>query len=87
MSQKPDGGQAFPRPATGNAGGGGYGVGGVEPHSPGMTLRDWFAGHALTGCISATAHPNSAGPGTTSKEDWARLAYEMADAMLAERAK
>ena len=44
-------------------------------HSPGMTLRDWFAGQAL-----ATIH---SGP----MDAVAGLAYAMADAMLAERAK
>ena len=40
----------------------------------GMTLRDWFAGQAL-----ATASLNA------SVEDCARRAYQIADAMMAER--
>ena len=51
----------------------------ITPYHPGMTLRDWFAGQALTGL--------------TASDNWgsvmsmARYAYELADAMLAERAK
>ena len=45
---------------------------------PGMSLRDWFAGHALGGFISRCA----------TDDDWRRLpavVYEMADAMLSAR--
>ena len=46
-----------------------------------MTLRDYFAGQALVGlCACPTIHL----PGL---DDYARHAYEQADAMLAERAK
>jgi hypothetical protein len=41
----------------------------VEIQYPGMSLRDWFAGMALSVTSSATG------------------AYQLADAMLAERAK
>ena len=42
----------------------------------GMSLRDWFAGQALAGTL----------PGAMlNPEDYARLAYRMADAMLAIR--
>jgi hypothetical protein len=44
----------------------------------GMSLRDWFAGQALT--ASAMHYPMKA-------NDAARHAYQMADAMLAEREK
>lgn len=45
---------------------------------PGMTLRDWFAGHALAGlCASAS------GIGIPSDE-MAGIAYSRADAMIAE---
>ena len=44
----------------------------------GMTLRDWFAGHALAGlCASAS------GIGIPSDE-MAGIAYSRADAMIAE---
>lgn len=48
----------------------------------GMTLRDWFAGCTITGVLATEFDTETA--------DWAacaRLAYELADAMLAERNK
>jgi hypothetical protein len=48
----------------------------VYTHSPGMTLRDWFAGQALAG-IACDETPETA----------AEAAYRFADAMLAERSK
>lgn len=48
----------------------------------GMSLRDWFAGQALAGWLA------SFGETTSPKADkCAAFAYEMADAMLAERAE
>lgn len=42
----------------------------------GMTLRDYFAAKALTGCL----------PGSrVDPSEYAKLAYRMADAMLAAR--
>ena len=61
-----DGGQAFP-----------WG-GGIRG---GMTLRDWFAGQALTGVI---AHVNGQGGNYHQAAD---DAYAHADAMLATRAQ
>jgi hypothetical protein len=46
----------------------------------GMTLRDYFAAKVLGGLASAY-HEN------WSEEDVARVAYELADRMLAERAR
>lgn len=43
----------------------------------GMTLRDFFAGQALSGIAATSAHPNS-----PSIEGQARMSYEMADAMM-----
>lgn len=43
--------------------------------SPGMTLRDWFAGQALAGLLRD-------GIDVHGIDDSAYLAYEMADAML-----
>lgn len=48
---------------------------GYEPHY-GMTLRDWFAGQALTVLCAMDAG---------NMHDVVRLAYRTADAMLAER--
>lgn len=48
---------------------------------PGMTIRDEFAAHAMTGIIAAE------GQNLTSPEQAAWRAYRVADAMLAERAK
>jgi hypothetical protein len=64
-----DGGPAFPeRDMKGNL-------------SSGMTLRDYFAGQALSSLIR---HPDSVGE---SEETVAAWAYKAADAMLAERTK
>lgn len=52
----------------------------------GLTLRDWFAGQGLPACVSR-CHPNEREDGETFAEMYARKAYELADAMLAERAK
>ena len=75
MSEHNDGGAAFPCP-----GGGGF------HREIGMSLRDWFAGQALTGIIANPHEPN----GETWGEiitNLSRSAYQYADAMLAERAK
>lgn len=54
--------------------------GGVElVHATGMSLRDYFAAKAMHALLSTD--------GTTRFEQRAKEAYEMADAMLAERAK
>ena len=45
--------------------------------SPGMTLRDWFAGQALTGMLDRTYGMKI--------EIIAARSYEMADAMIAAR--
>lgn len=49
---------------------------------PGMTLRDWFAGRALTGLL---AWSPSDGDYPMAARTAARSAYEMADAMLQQR--
>lgn len=64
-----DGGSAFPLPlGTMNE---------ADPNeSGGMSLRDWLAGQAVVGLLSAGRH---------RPEDASRLAYVVADLMLAER--
>ena len=61
---------------------------GYEPHY-GMTLRDWFAGQALGAIVTATSNGQHypAREGQSLIEGMAQDAYELADAMLAERAK
>ena len=72
-SEHKDGGPAFP-----------YAFEHDDPpqsgFAPGMKLRDWFAGQALAGAL---ANPSI----DCSTEDCAKIAYEHADAMLAERRK
>lgn len=74
MTKPYDGGPAFPIETT------------ATPWAEGMTLRDWFAGQALTGLL--VTGPNdehflhSAGP--KSAAGWA---YSFADAMLEARGK
>ena len=75
---KPDGGPAFPMADQ-------YTQNGdpVYQGSCGMTLRDYFAAAALKAMLSL--HPTyQTGPDRNSA---ARRSYEIADAMLAERAK
>lgn len=50
----------------------------------GMTLRDYFAGRALLGLYSFV---RPADPADQAPRRFAQIAYEVADAMLAERAK
>jgi len=47
---------------------------------PGMSLRDWFAGQALSGLIGKY---NLKAPG--DQDTVSKMAYELADAMLTER--
>jgi hypothetical protein len=53
----------------------------IEYGTPGMTLRDWFAGQALNGWLS-TFGPDD--PLASAKEV-AIFAYGVADAMIAAR--
>lgn len=73
MSARDDGGPAFPVADVYNKDGDG-----ITEGSPGMTLRDWFAGQALTGLLS---DPSRAG----KPQAFAAEAYQMADAMLKAR--
>lgn len=71
MSEKDDGGPAFPLPCTAE--------GNAANVPAGMSLRDWFAGNALL----ATAGYRE----TADMNDIAVQAYAIADAMLTERSK
>lgn len=64
-----DGGNAFPQRAKGDGG---------------MSLRDWFAGQALPG-LMGRAGSGDLREGEGLAQMYARLAYTVADAMLAAR--
>jgi len=51
-------------------------------HYKGMSLRDWFAGQALMGGVAAATPYNFSTP-----DQCASMAYQIADALLQERAK
>lgn len=51
---------------------------------PGMSLRDFFAAHALTGMLASAPVADRSKP---KHRGWAENAYLFADAMLAERSK
>ena len=76
-----DGGQAFPVPLTLRVDGNPMTAGELMDGGNGMTLCDYFAAKALTGimaCNYAIDHLNG-------QADVATLAYNIADAMIAER--
>ena len=52
-------------------------------NQPGMSLRDWFAGQALIGMVSAKCAEGLQYSPTEIADD----AFQVADAMLAERSK
>ena len=74
MSKINDGGPAFPTDSEGQNGPNSF-------HYGGMTLRDYFAAKAMAGEAS-----NNGLDGYDADET-ARMAYELADAMLAARSK
>lgn len=86
MSKDNDGGPAFPsdpyidHPAHGLVH---KAQVGYQPYD-GMSLRDWFAGHALSGLL---VMPRSGFSPTDIPKFAAVNAYEIADAMIAERSK
>ena len=61
----------------------------VENGSEGMTLRDYFAAKALPAAMTAIWRDIGYKPqdGLSDIQQHARLAYQMADAMILERAK
>lgn len=79
MGERNDGGSAYPRPDQHYIDG--YGNDQHSYGAPGMSLRDWFAGQALSGRL-INGFASSA-----DKAVHARVSYEMADAMLEEREK
>jgi hypothetical protein len=81
MTKRDDGGPAFARPI------GEYkevGAGKWSEHQQGMSLRDYFAGASLPALIENCVSDDRTVPYV---EHVSALAYRMADAMLAERAK
>ena len=82
MTTKVDGGPAFPRltkPVTDWS---------LEDVTGGMSLRDWFAGQALAGML---AHGTRYRPREGASNNWheaiSEEAYQLSDALLAERSK
>lgn len=75
---KDNGGPAFPTMMK---------VGDIAKSDGGMTLRDYFAAKALPGFLSTCEREPGGAVSSLSAEDLARASYEMADAMLLERAK
>jgi hypothetical protein len=84
MTTERNGGAAFPTPEIRDANGNGIVQGGC-----GMSLRDWFAGKALAPAWAMFSHPDaySKTGETLTVNDLAATAYEIADAMLAERSR
>lgn len=90
---KPDGGTAFPSHEHFIANGGATGDRKVitgQPHG-GMSLRDYFAGQAMTLFADPTLRQIVAVAATKAESDLTEaigvMAYQLADAMLAERSK
>lgn len=73
MTERSDGGPAFPRPLSESSG---SIIPSLYGAQHGMSLRDWFAGQALSGLLASGLR--EAGRAATD-------AYEIADAMLNER--
>lgn len=79
MSTKPDGGPAFPQSLTSDNMGGLH-VSYDAVDGVGMLLRDYFAAKAMQGLVSNEEYAGD-------RDALSRRAYELADAMLAERSK
>jgi len=85
-----DGGPAFPVPPDGIGPSGEI----CRVYSVGLTMRDWFAGMALPHVVTMgynvsieAAKVGKCVDGMMDAKQWAETAYEIADAMIAERAK
>jgi hypothetical protein len=73
------GGPAFPTDVA-------YREDGEWHKDPGMTLRDWFAGMAMSGLYGSSRSPvNKDGIPDSSPDNVARIAYAVADSMIYER--
>lgn len=77
MSERKDGGPAFPVFPFGNGAQ-------LVDASDGMSLRDYFAAKALPACIQ-TCGADHREPGVTLPQHFANQAYACADAMLKAR--
>ena len=87
---KNDGGPAFPgfQYTEGRGETRQNAAGETEVYATGMTLRDYFAAAALASMIPVYTEANEGGLGSEhSPRNLPILAYRMADAMIAERAK
>ena len=83
MSEKDDGGPAYPAKAEGYVSSGPHGEAIAQyRETSGMSLRDWFAGQALAGLLAKYFLNKPEDQKTTTQ-----MAYQLADAMLTERAK
>lgn len=74
MTNKENGGSAFPNLVETLQ------TGDIIRFQPGMTLRDWFAGQAISGVCSPAPDGWSLSP-----QDHAAWAYQIADAMMEAR--
>lgn len=91
MTDKTDGGPAFPPPHPYQNVNGDW----FYPEQPGMSLRDWFAGQALAGIMAnperwkQIVEDYTSGKKTYEQcsEANAVKAYSLADAMIAERSR
>ena len=83
MSNTDDGGPAFPHlnPMM-RMGDDGKTIERAAPELDGMSLRDWFAGHALAG-MNATLTDAANWPQEDGARQMAKYAYLQADAMIA----
>lgn len=78
MNTKNDGGPAFPVST-------GMGPLSANSASPGMSIRDWFAGKFMQGYLSQDEY---GGWGTVARQQGlASMAYDMADAMIEQSKK
>ena len=76
MTEKNDGGPAFPSEGIKTERG--------YTSAPGLSIRDYFAAAALTGMLASETTDSE---GTYSDSGAAQRAYNLADALLAQREK